>query len=59
MEVWLVPNLIPVVKTQVKGCERHKNGAVRFAPGLGFGTKSLLQYSIENVVLIFLLVSLP
>ena len=27
-------------------------------PGKGFGTKILPQYSIENVILIFLLVSL-
>ena len=59
MQVWLVPNLVPAAQTQVKGCERRNKGArVLCAPDLEIGTKILPQCFIENVVLIFLLVSL-
>ena len=57
MEISLVPNLVTVPQTQVKERGRRNKGAVSTLLGI-FRTKIKPQYSIENVFLIFLLVSL-
>ena len=55
MEIWLVPNFVPATQIQVKEV-LDATKALR-EPGLVFRTQIQPQYSTENVILIFLLVS--